>query len=90
MKDGFLHDYRQEGNTFCYMYYGISYWTPEDCKKLQRDFVDEFAKDGGKDLYWEFVPFVNKKENYNVEIRQCRRSDIIEIDNYNELLYLNS
>ena len=43
----------------------------------------------GKDYFWEFIPLVLRKERYNVEIRQCQKSDIMEIDNYYELAQLD-
>ena len=88
MADGYLTDYRK-GNTYCYNYYGISYWTAEDCEKLKRDFVEVFNEPDGKDYFWEFIPFVLRKENYKVEIRPCRKQDIMEIDNYYELAQLD-
>ena len=89
MKDGFLADY-QKGNTYCYNYYGISYWSAEDCEKLRKDFKEVFNSSDGKDYFWEFIPFVLKKDNYKVEIRPCRKQDIMEIDNYYELAQLDS
>ena len=88
MQDGFVTEY-QKGNTFCYNYYGISYWTKEDCEKLRRDFKEVYFKENGKDYFWEFIPFVLKKENYHVEIKPCNKEDIMEIDNYYELRELD-
>ena len=88
MVDGFAEDYKK-GNTYCYNYYGISYWTPEDCEKLKRDFAEVFHSPGGKDYFWEFIPLVLKKDDYQVEIRPCRKQDIMEIDNYYELAQLD-
>lgn len=88
MDDGYLADYKK-GNTYCYNYYGISYWTPEDCEKLKKDFVEVYNGPEGKDYFWEFIPFVLKKEHYKVEIRPCRKQDIMEIDNYYELAQLD-
>ncbi len=88
MQDGFLTDYRK-GNTYCYNYYGISYWTEEDCSKLREDFPAVFMQPGGKDVFWEFVPFVLKKERYRVEIRPCAKQDIMEIDNFFELVQID-
>ena len=88
MRDGYLSDY-QKGNTYCYNYYGISYWTPEDCEKLREDFRSVYNEPDGKDYFWEFIPFVLKKERYQVEIRPCRKQDIMEIDNYQELADLD-
>lgn len=84
--NGCIKNY-QKGNTFCWNYYGISYWTAEDCEKLNRDWKELFAVD--KDVFWEQVPLQLKKENYAVEIRPCRKQDIIEIDNYDELAMLD-
>ena len=89
MADGYLTDYKK-GNTYCYNYYGISYWTAEDCEKLKQDFTDVYNNfEGGKDYFWEFIPFVLKKDRYNVEIRPCQKQDIMEIDNYYELAQLD-
>lgn len=90
MVDGCLDDYKK-GNTYCYNYYGISYWSPEDCVKLRKDFTEVYNDPkGGKDYFWEFVPFVLRHENYKVEIRQCQKQDIMEIDNFYELAQLDS
>ena len=85
MQDGYITDY-QKGNTYCYNYYGISYWTKEDSEKLREDFARVYNEfEDGKNYFWEFIPLVLLKDRYNVEIRQCRKSDIIEIDSYHEL-----
>jgi CTP:phosphocholine cytidylyltransferase-like protein len=88
MKDGCVSDYRK-GNTFCYNYYGISYWTPQDCEKLRKDFAEIFESPDGKDIFWEFVPFIRRSDDYAVEIRPCRKQDIMEIDSYYELSRLD-
>lgn len=89
MKDGFITDY-QKGNTYCWNYYGISFWTEEDCEKLKRDFTRCYNElEGGRDYFWEFIPLVLFKDDYKVEIRPCNKQDIIEIDNYYELQILD-
>lgn len=86
---GYISNY-QKGNTYCYNYYGISYWTKDDSEKLRNDFKDVYDNEvDGKDYFWEFIPLVLRKERYNVEIRQCQKSDIMEIDNYYELAQLD-
>ena len=79
----------QKGNTHCYNYYGISYWTQEDGEKLQVDFEQVYKEPGGEDYFWEFVPLVLRKDRYQVEIRHCEKADIMEIDNYYELAQLD-
>lgn len=89
LKDGFIAQY-QKGNTYCYNYYGISYWTEEDCAKLREDFRQVYEEEeNGRDYFWEFIPLVLRAERYAVEIRQCKKSDIMEIDNYYELAQLD-
>lgn len=86
---GHITEY-QKGNTYCYNYYGISYWTKEDSEKLRYDFKQVYEEEeGGHDYFWEFIPLVLRKEKYQVEIRQCEKSDIMEIDNYYELEQLD-
>lgn len=87
--NGYIRDY-QKGNTYCWNYYGISYWTPQDCKKLNHDWAELFAGKEGKDIFWEQVPLQLKAKDYQVEIRPCNKSDIMEIDNYYELAQLDS
>ena len=88
INDGHIVDYKQ-GNTYCYNYYGISYWTAKDCEKLRRDWSEIYMTDSGKDVFWEIVPLKLRKENYAVEVRECQKSDIMEIDNYYELATLD-
>lgn len=87
--NGYIRNY-QKGNTYCWNYYGISYWTPQDCKKLNHDWAELFASKNGKNIFWEQVPLQLKSKDYQVEIRPCNKSDIMEIDNYYELAQLDS
>lgn len=84
--DGHIINY-QKGNTYCWNYYGISYWTKEASAQLRKDWSELYKTN--KDVFWEEVPLILRKENYGVEIRQCNKSDIMEIDNYYELAQLD-
>ncbi len=64
---------------------GISYWDEEAGRKLSQDIQDVYLSPGGKERYWEQVPLVYKKDHYSVEIRDCLKEDIVEIDTFNEL-----
>ena len=78
-----------KGNKDCYNCYGISFWTPEDCEKLRADIESVWNEDGGRDVFYEFVPLVCRRDHYAVHIRECQPSDIIEIDNFSELVALD-
>lgn len=68
-----------------YQKVGISYWTAEDGKKLETDIEAAYNMPGGKERYWDQVPFVCFKGKYQVEIKECKSEDIIEIDTFKEL-----
>lgn len=73
------------GGTNCHQMIGISYYNSEDGKKLKDDIADVFNSPGGKEKYWEQVQLVERKNNYKIAIRECKKEDIIEIDTFNEL-----
>lgn len=73
------------GGINCYQMIGISYYDSVDGKKLSKDIEEVFNSPGGKEKYWEQVQLDEKKENYKIHIRECKSSDIIEIDTFNEL-----
>lgn len=64
---------------------GISYWSEEDGHKLSEDIAEIYATPDGDKCYWEQVPMVHCKENYKVEIKECKDEDIVEIDTFEEL-----
>ena len=82
---GYADDYRM-GGTDCYQAFGISYWDGADSEKLKADLRKVYASRGGKENLWEMVPLKIAKKNYKLEIRKCHKSDIIEIDNFIELI----
>lgn len=73
------------GGTNCHQMIGISYYNSEDGKKLKDDIADVFNSPGGKEKYWEQVQLVERKNNYKIAVRECKKEDIIEIDTFNEL-----
>ena len=76
----------QMGGTDCYQAFGISYWNGEDSEKLKADLRRVYAARGGREYLWEMVPMKLARKNYKIEIRKCHKSDIIEIDNFIELI----
>lgn len=88
LEDGRAVNYKK-GGKYCFNAYGISYWNKADSAKLRADLVRCWNLEGGHDIFWEFVPLHVLKDEYHVEIRQCEKSDIIEIDNFYELIQLD-
>lgn len=88
MINGFIQNYRK-GGEYCFNAYGISYWTAEACSQLRKDLSETYETEEGKDIFWEFIPLAQNTEHYNVEIRQCSKYDITEIDNFYELVEID-
>ncbi len=84
VKDGVIVEEKVGGKN-CWQMVGISYWSEIDGKKLALDIPEVYQTPGGKERYWEQVPLVYKKENYAVEVRECKDEDIVEIDTFREL-----
>lgn len=77
------------GGTNCHHMYGISYWTAADGAKLAGDIDKVFNMPGGKEKYWDNVALSVCSNNYEIEVRSCESSDIVEIDTFNELKKLD-
>lgn len=85
---GFVGTYKV-GGTNCYLAAGISYWNSLDSEKLRKDLVQVYKSRGGKEHLWEKVPLSICKNNYRVEICECSREDISEIDSMADLIELD-
>lgn len=64
---------------------GVSYWTAEDAKRLEKDIDAVYHSPGGKERYWDEVALREYIDHYKVMIRQAEPGDLVEIDTYNEL-----
>lgn len=84
-RDGRIVDLHKGGND-CYHMYGISYWNEEDGEKLERDLQECFdADDETKQRFWDDVPCVIRRENYDIVVEECTFDDVSEIDSLAEL-----
>ena len=84
-KNGYAANYRL-GGTDCYQAFGISYWDSADSERLKADLEKVYHSRGGRENLWEQVPLKLMARNYRIEIRKCHKSDILEIDNFVELI----
>lgn len=89
LNGGFACNYKK-GNTNCYQAYGISFWDKQDSKKLRNYLPKMFSSDNGHQKFWEMCVFEDYASSFKVEINECKKSDIIEIDSYKELCELDN
>lgn len=84
VKDGIITS-QQVGGLDCFQEVGISYWDDADGRKLSEHLKAAYEMPGGKERYWDQVPFSVFPEEYRVEVRECFEADIVEIDTFKEL-----
>lgn len=94
VKDGVIAKQVSNGNACkkdlkpgqsLYQEIGISYWSAEDGEKLSRHIKAVFDTPEGKNRYWDQVQFLDYADAYQVRVRPCKATDIVEIDSYQEL-----
>lgn len=70
----------------CWQMVGLSYWTAEDGRKLADDLPRAFdASEENRQIFWDEVPLREAADKYDVTVRRCDSSHIIEIDSFAEL-----
>lgn len=98
VKDGRIRAQIPNGNEYkskltpqevLYQEVGISYWSEEDGCKLERHLQEVFDRADGKNRYWDQVMFLDFAGQYDVEIRPCETTDIVEIDSFRELVLID-
>lgn len=78
------------GGENCYHLVGISYWNNEDSRKLKKYIEEVYNSRGGKENYWDNVPLKIHKKDFRIEVRECLKTDVTEIDTFDELKALDS
>ena len=84
ISDGYIATHKI-GGVDCYQEYGVSYWDEKSGRKLASDIKEAYEMPGGKELFWTQIPLSVFHDNYQVEVRECREGDIVEIDTFREL-----
>lgn len=89
VSDGVITE-QKVGGINCYQEVGISYWDASDGRKLAEHIKAAYEMPGGKERYWDQVPFSVFADEYKVDIRECYDEDIVEIDTFRELKAIDS
>lgn len=70
----------------CWQMVGLSFWSAADGRRLARDLPAVFeATDDNRQIFWDDVPCRVCADSYDVHVRACDPSHIIEIDSFAEL-----
>lgn len=68
--------------------YSVSRWTAEDGRKLKKHLEYEFDR-GNRQIYWDDVVMFCHFEEYELGIREMQTSQIVEIDDLEELAQID-
>lgn len=90
VENGIVVSCSRTGGKKGWQLYSISRWTAEDGKKLKKHLELEFEKNNNRQIYWDDVVMFCHKKEYELGIRPMRSEDVIEIDNIQELIAVDS
>ncbi len=89
VKDGIVKSCSRNGGKGGFRLYSVSRWSEEDGKKLKNYLEYEFER-GNNRIYWDDVAMFCHFEDFTLGIREMKETDIIEIDNFDELIKIDS
>ena len=68
------------GGERCYTMVGVSFWSPEDGKRLANHLKVIYDRKDGKQCFWDQVALDFFQDQYKIRVRSCSSWDIAEID----------
>lgn len=89
VKNGTVTGCSRTGGEKGWQLFSISRWTREDGMKLKKHLEIEFDKNENRQIYWDDVAMFCHFEEYELGIREMHSSDVIEVDNLNELISID-
>lgn len=88
--DGLVVSCSRNGGENGWQLYSISRWNAEDGKKLKHYLEIEFENNNNKQIYWDDVALFCHPNEFNLGIFPMNKNDIVEIDNFSELVAIDS
>ena len=78
----------REGGKNGWQLYSVSRWSKEDGEKLKQHVIYEFER-GNRQIYWDDIVMFCHPEDYTLGIHEMQPGDIVEIDDYSELILVD-
>lgn len=88
--NGIVTHCNRTGGKNGWQLFSISRWNAEDGKKLKKHLELEFEQNKNRQIYWDDVALFCHPESYKLSVHAMQPGDVIEIDNYSELIALDS
>ena len=90
VENGIVTGCSRTGGKGGWQLYSISRWTAEDGKRLKGHLEQEFEVKKNRQIYWDDVAMFCYPKEYQLGIRPMKAEDIIEVDNFSELVALDA
>ena len=90
VENGTVTSCSRNGGKKGWQLYSISRWTKEDGIKLKRHIEIEFEEKKNRQIYWDDVAMFCYPNEYQLGIFEMKKGDIVEVDNLEELVELDS
>lgn len=84
--EGIVTSCSRTGGQKGWQLFSISRWNKEDGERLRRQLEEEFTVNSNRQIYWDDVPMFIHFEDYTLGIVEMQYGDIVEIDDYEELI----
>lgn len=88
VKNDIIRNCSRNGGSHGWQLYSISRWSEADGRKLSKWVEYEFER-GNRSIYWDDVPMFCHFDDFVLGIWKMKKSDVIEIDSYDELLQMD-
>lgn len=89
-ENGIVTACSRTGGVGGWQLFSISRWSEEDGRRLKMHLELEFEKKKNHQIYWDDVAMFCHPEEYHLGIRPMQYSDVIEVDNLDELIGLDA
>jgi len=89
VEDGVVTQCSRTGGKQGWQLYSISRWSAEDGKRLRKHLELEFEEKQNRQIYWDDVAMFCHFDEYTLGVWEMKATDIIEVDDYKELVKLD-
>ena len=88
VKDGKVISCSKSGGENGWQLYSVSRWNEKDGEKLKH-FIEVEFENNNRQIYWDDVALFCHPDEFDLGIFQMKKEDIVEIDNFSELLAID-
>ena len=90
VENGIVRSCSRTGGRGGWQLFSVSRWSREDGKRLKKHLELEFEEKKNRQIYWDDVAMFCYPKEYQLGIRPMKAEDIIEVDNFSELVALDA